>query len=647
MAANDLIEKPAKQHATLFMLSWHNTVVRYTDWTEDVVVSPETYLTEPRIGIVLPGELGGVNERPAQLDWPITLPPADTLTSQPAHPRVQVKVWEILPGDDATLRKLYLGWVTRSQRGKRGDKNLATLRLDGIKSMLKAPLGVQVMRTCSWRFGDANCQKVVIPDLQETGTVATVTDEVITISGLTTTGTAEYWFRGWVEVDGLRLAIRRYDTPNVFYMARRPPASWSGKSILCTPGCDKTLSVCKERWDNIEHFTGLGFKMPPRHPIIEFPDVSLQAANPPSSILGEIDDLSALYDVYLEVHRAVSDVDNTIDGAPLSQLRFVEGITDTGWNTGSHSGSDYRVMTWADVGGGNRNLNQSGSVATRPKFVKASVIQGDNLVLKTPEDTGNLCGPQWDWGSSDALGGSRWALRGWVSPLDLDPACSSDFYWQAAYAMGRREPGFVSTLSNLDLIVSASNNQKFSQLNMNDPYQFHDQDAGLTFIAVCRNSVFQTVHYLTSPTELNLNSFYANHDSLIFESVGSWKLSMGGFAVQNPSGSPSEFVGNGPLGITVGSGPQSPLGINWRVCGLRVAPGDVIQSFSSHETLPFLIVDASSAPSAMAAATGYNAVSGHLECACLLMYRRALSDVELGTVVQYLAGRFKVFHPPL
>ncbi len=646
----DLLTAAAKQHAVLFEVSWHNSIVRYTNWAEDVVVSPATYLSEPRIGIRLPREQGGVTERPAQLDWPITLPPADTLTSQPAHPRVQVKVWEILPGDDATLRALYMGWVARTRRGKGGNKDIAVFQLDAIKATLKSPLGVLVMRTCSWRFGDANCQKLVIPTLQETGTVATVTDDVITITGLTTTTTAEYWFRGWVEIDGLRLAIRRYDTPDVFYLARRPPPNWAAQSILCTPGCDKTLSVCKERWDNIEHFAGLGFAMPARHPQIEFSDVSLKVTDAPTSILGEIDGLTGLYDSFIGVRSAISaGALNAQGGFPTSQRRFVAEGTDTGWNTTSDGQWDDRVLSWDDLSGRNRTLWQLGTLSSRPKFVKATAIEGDNFVLKTPEDTGVLCGPEWDWGNVAALGGSRWAIRGWTSTVLLDPSCSQDdFYWEAAYTIGRPEPGFVSTLSGIDLVVSASNSQMLSELLMSDPPQYHDPTGGLTFFAVCRNRVFQTA-LLTKPNENKLFSTHGGHESLIFEAVGSWKFRMDGFVVQRAgSGDPQEFIGGGPLDIVTGSGPASPVGINWRVCGLRITPGDKIESFTSHGTLPFSIIATTSfPPAAMAGSTGYKAVTGHLECACLVMYNRALTDVEMGTVIAHLKSRYKVFHPPL
>ena len=644
MAVNDLVEKPAKQHATLFLMSWHNTVARYTDWTEDVVSGGQTYISDPRIGIKLPTESGGVQERPAVLAWPSTVAPADTLIAQTVHAQVSVLVTELIPGDDTTLATLYNGWVNRARRGRRGDKNVASLQLNSIKGLLRSPLGIPAMRTCGWRFGDANCQKVVVPDLQESGTIATLTDDVVTVTGLTTTATAGYWFRGYLEVDGERINIRRFDTPNVFYLSRRPPLDWNGAAVTATPGCDKTLSTCIERWDNGEHFAALGFKMPPRHPIIELPSVPFQTISPNLSPLLQIPGVTAIYDVYEGVHTTVSAGDPTPSAEPLSQPPFRQQ-DDTGWNSNSSSQTiTFRVGHWFDSSVVDpllrKNLEQLGSVSSRPFFVKASVV-GVSVFTASPAGD---CDVLWDYGPTDDYGGARWALRGWKDKVTLPSGCSSTFLWSSAFTVGIRKAGFVASLANVNAIFSKG--QRLQKLSQPSPYQYHDNVAGLTFLAVCRNRVQQSAFFLTSPTEINIATTHENADSLVFESVGSWKLTMGGAVVQNgASGSPTQFAADGALDLVDPGG--SPPGINWRVYGLRVTPGGNIETITSSEVLPFSIIDSVGAPTIMAPATGYSAGGDHLEYSFMGMWNRALSDTELGTAIQYLEGRFGVFHPPI
>ena len=641
---NDLLEAPAKQHATLYLVQWHLAVARYTDWTEDVVSGGDTFTSEPRIGIRLPRESGGVNERPATLTWPSTLAPADTLSAQSVHAEVSVLVTEVLPGDDSTLATLYMGWVTRARKGQRGNKNLVSLQLQSIKDRLRSPLGIPASRTCAWRFGDANCQKLVVPDLQETGTIDTLTDDVATISGLTY-AVEGYWLRGYLEFNGERISIRRYDTPDVFYLARRPPVNWLGASVTCTPGCDKTVSTCKERWANLENFGGLGFKMPPRHPIIELPSVGFQSVSPNLSPLTQIPGLSALYDVYEGVRRTLnSSLSSGPAGEPNSQHPFARS-PDSGWNTTSHVDWDYRASYWDDSSGNNpqKRIQSLNSAGSRPLFVRGTNI---GLAGFTPVGGGSECAPHsWNWGAS---GGGRWMCRGWDSFSGLPEHCTSDYIWQRAYFLGHRDPGFFSSL-DVNLVTSQlSGSFHFRESSQADPYQYHDNIAGLTFLAVCRNRAFQSVFYLGAPSEVQIVTFNETHDSNIFDSHGSWAMSMGGVIVQNgDSGSPTQMTANSVLQIGTGSTPQGPVGLNWRVCGIRITPGGQIESFTSSEVLAYSIIDSVAAPDVMAPATGYTAVGDHLECACLAMYQRAITDQELGTAIAHLESRFSVYHPPL
>lgn len=295
---SDLLNLSAKPHAILVTFLWpaptgdefgdivlegdFNTA-RYTNWTEDLSVDGETFVTVPQLGVDIGESTGRMDDGEHRIDMPLVLDngddavPLDTLTSQAAHERVEVTIEEVMPGDDTTRRILGHGLVKTARRGRLG-KSAAqgVLTISTVKHRLRnRRFGMLVTDRCPWRFGDENCKVEIVrvglegthvePSAQqESGTISAMSGNLITVSGLTTTTEDLHWYLGWAQVAGLRLRIHAYSSGSTFGLARRPPASWNGATVTMTPGCAKTPERCKY-WDNILNFGAIGFQMPTRY----------------------------------------------------------------------------------------------------------------------------------------------------------------------------------------------------------------------------------------------------------------------------------------------------------------------------------------------------------------------------------------------
>jgi len=75
--------------------------------------------------------------------------------------------------------------------------------------------------------------------------------------------------RGYIEVDGLRLLIKRSRENLIFDLFDLPPIWWPGQACILHPGCDKRIKTCRQEWDNGGRFMGLGIKLPKRNPSFE------------------------------------------------------------------------------------------------------------------------------------------------------------------------------------------------------------------------------------------------------------------------------------------------------------------------------------------------------------------------------------------
>lgn len=276
------LDAPVLYSRWLVEFTWGaSSALRVTDQEEDVAHSGlgVTFEALPRLEIALPPNTGGLEEKPLELTVVRSSKTLfQNLSSSEPHAPVTVKVWEELYDDPATsstyeLLLHYHGQVSKAVRNYQNAPDLVLLEALTLKSRLDVPMGLPANPQCVWTLADGvNCTVTATP---QSGTLASViSGPLVEITGLSPPGgDASYFQRGYVEVDGLRIGIRKWDSgsPDEFHLRRRVPASWVGGSVSVVPGCDKTIEVCRSRWSNEEQFGGFGYAIPNYQPNYESP----------------------------------------------------------------------------------------------------------------------------------------------------------------------------------------------------------------------------------------------------------------------------------------------------------------------------------------------------------------------------------------
>lgn len=243
------------------------TVARYTSATTPLVDGVNTFAAEPSIEVTMNAQPGGAQDVPVQVRM-LAKTPLDTLTSQRAHSAVRVLLEEADPTNLSDRRTLFAGLISLSTRNPDGKTGIVEIEVSGWRAALAISTNCWIAdTTCNNVFGDPVCGKD-LSSIQETATVSAIDGNVVTLTGLTTTGTPGYWRFGFLAVDGLQIMIRDYTTGNQVTLLKTPPAAWMGAAVTATPGCDKQLTSCRT-WGRETRFTGIGMKIPAYNPLLE------------------------------------------------------------------------------------------------------------------------------------------------------------------------------------------------------------------------------------------------------------------------------------------------------------------------------------------------------------------------------------------
>lgn len=151
------------------------------------------------------------------------------------------------------------GWIGNIK--ERGSQFVAELL--GPERVLQRDIVRSYTSGCNATLGDSRCGVELAP-LTQAGTVATVTNNrVWTATGLSIPSgeTADYFQFGTVtfisgDNAGLSMETRSSDTTTVQMMLPFPFDVEVGDQFTITPGCNKSLGVCRYRFNNVPNFRG-------------------------------------------------------------------------------------------------------------------------------------------------------------------------------------------------------------------------------------------------------------------------------------------------------------------------------------------------------------------------------------------------------
>lgn len=264
--------------ATLLTFTWYDQTRRYTNWNSDVVDGAETFTANPGIEIMYPTFDGGVKESPLTFRSPERVgdpqsgPPLEPIVWMVGRPfaAVGVRIEEMDPSDPTSRRTTFRGtilYVTRNDGGRSGIYRVA---VQSAKGSLDIPLGLQLLPTCPWTLGDQITCKVVLSAYIETGTITAINGTTVTIDGLDDhDADPGYWRGGDLYIDGLYISVRDWQGGTTFVLTRVPPDDWLNRDVDVTPGCDKRVETCRNRYDAEENYAGIASEMPDTNAVTE------------------------------------------------------------------------------------------------------------------------------------------------------------------------------------------------------------------------------------------------------------------------------------------------------------------------------------------------------------------------------------------
>jgi hypothetical protein len=251
---------------------------RYTDWDQPYL----GFTSEPRMALDIPENDGTFDKRELRIVLPndiFVTRAAGSVPHSPMFVQIEELTQGLFTGDQATQKTLYNGRIVRTIANYQGQSGKAAFFALPQKSRLEVSMGVPCTHHCANTLAHGGCG-VNIFSFSEAGGIDSQdgTENTVTTASILAKGAADarYWKRGYLEKDGLRIAIRDYDgdtDTGKFYTARPVPTDWIGGSadVTFVAGCDKTIETCRSRFSAEEFFLGLGYAIPSYHPQFEDP----------------------------------------------------------------------------------------------------------------------------------------------------------------------------------------------------------------------------------------------------------------------------------------------------------------------------------------------------------------------------------------
>lgn len=262
MPPNPIDVKPANLVATLVTFSWGAgpTVVRYAAWSADITYAGSLYTALPALEVNYGRQDGSTRDIPAGL----TMSEVSPLNQmRGTFPPVTVEILELRPGDDSTAAKMWKGIIGKVQYNLNGNSKTVKVEVKGHKDSLSASISLVLGKFCNWIFGKSPCM-FNLAAATENGTITAISGQKVTVSGLTTLNTVDWWRWGEMKVDGFAISIHSHNLgTGEFQLVKPPPAYWVGQPVAVAPGCDGTVASCRIRGQE-ENFGAMGMKIPDR-----------------------------------------------------------------------------------------------------------------------------------------------------------------------------------------------------------------------------------------------------------------------------------------------------------------------------------------------------------------------------------------------
>lgn len=265
-----IAQRSSKRRMSLVRFSYGDPLrfQAYTDWTTDAASGGLTYLSTPKMEVKPIKDSGVLDEKPCTIILPLD-GFTDDLSSGEPHSPVYVQVNERVDGDaDSQSTTRFIGRVDLVTRNYQKKTGLVGVDCKTWKSYMEGSGGLTAEHQCIWTLYDPTTCGASKQGKVASGVVDFVDGPTMVITGLPVQP-GFFWHRGWVEVDGLRLMIRYWQSGDTFLMARRPPSRWVGAQCEVTAGCDKLIQTCRTTHNRESRFIGLGFAMTPYNPVFE------------------------------------------------------------------------------------------------------------------------------------------------------------------------------------------------------------------------------------------------------------------------------------------------------------------------------------------------------------------------------------------
>lgn len=150
---------------------------------------------------------------------------------------------------------LRCGTIGRLRYGKTG----FTAEIRGLTEAYQQKAGAVYQKTCRATLGDAKC-KINLADYTTTGMVTTVnSDTGFKTNVIATNGTYDYGYLRWSSGDNLNttVEVKSYTADGTIEVYL--PTIWqpqAGDTFTLIAGCDRNLSTCINRFNNLLNFRG-------------------------------------------------------------------------------------------------------------------------------------------------------------------------------------------------------------------------------------------------------------------------------------------------------------------------------------------------------------------------------------------------------